>query len=97
MAVQVKRWKLNNKIHSPVIQQVRGSLGAHERGLVITTSSFSSGATKEAIQPDKAPIALIDGDKLVTLLMEHGIGVHCSTPDFFEIDENFPSGFFWDN
>lgn len=26
---------------------------------------------------------------LVTLLMEHGIGVHRSTTDLFEIDENF--------
>jgi restriction system protein len=38
LAVQVKRWK--NNVQSPVIQQVRGSLGAHEQGLIITTSDF---------------------------------------------------------
>jgi restriction system protein len=37
LAVQVKRWKQN--VQSPVIQQVRGSLGAHEQGLIITTTS----------------------------------------------------------
>lgn len=66
-----------------------GSLGAHEQGLIITTSDFSAGAIKEAAQPDKTPIALMNGEQLVMLLMEHGIGVHRSTPDLFEIDEEF--------
>ena len=90
MAVQVKKWQHN--IHSPVVQQVRGSLGAHEQGLIITTSNFSKGAIQEAQQADKIPIALMNGEQLVTLLMEHGIGVRRTTPDLFEIDENFASG-----
>ncbi len=89
MAVQVKKWNLKNNIQAPVVQQVRGSLGAHEQGLIITTSDFSSGAAKEAAQSDKTPIALMNGEQLVMLLMEHGIGVHRSTPDLFEIDEEF--------
>ena len=89
MAVQVKKWKIKNNIQSPVVQQVRGSLGAHEQGLIITTSDFSSGAVKEAAQADKTPIALMNGEQLVMLLMEHGIGVHRSTPNLFEIDEEF--------
>lgn len=89
MAVQVKKWKLKNNIQAPVVQQVRGSLGAHEQGLIITTSDFSPGAVKEAAQSDKTPIALMNGEQLVMLLMEHGIGVHRSTPDLFEIDEEF--------
>ena len=92
MAVQVKKWKLKNNIQAPVVQQVRGSLGAHEQGLIITTSSFSTGAIKEAAQADKTPIALMNGEQLVTLLMEHCIGVFRSTPDLFEIDENFAAG-----
>jgi restriction system protein len=89
MAVQVKKWKLKNNIQAPVVQQVRGSLGAHEQGLIITTSDFSAGALKEAAQSDKTPIALMNGEQLVMLLMEHSIGVHRSTPDLFEIDEEF--------
>ena len=87
MAVQVKKWKLKNNIQAPVVQQVRGSLGAHEQGLIITTSDFSAGAVKEAARTDKTPIALMNGGQLVMLLMEHGIGVHRSTPDLFEVDE----------
>jgi restriction system protein len=92
MAIQVKKWKLKNNIQAPVVQQVRGSLGAHEQGLIITTSDFSPGAVKEAAQADKTPIALMNGEQLVMLLMEHGIGVHRSTPDLFEIDEEFVAG-----
>ena len=90
MAVQVKRWQGN--VQSPVVQQVRGSLGAHEQGLIVTTSNFSKGAVQEAQQADKTPIALMDGEQLVMLLMEHGIGVRRTTPDLFEIDENLASG-----
>ncbi|HCU53324.1 MAG TPA: restriction endonuclease [Gammaproteobacteria bacterium] len=92
MAVQVKKWKLKNNIQAPVVQQVRGSLGAHEQGLIITTSDFSAGAIKEAAQPDKTPIALMNGEQLVMLLMEYGIGVRRSTPDLFEIDEESSAG-----
>ncbi len=87
MAIQAKKWKPKNNVQAPVVQQVRGSLGAHEQGLIITTSDFSSGADKEASQADKTPIALMNGEQLVTLLMEHGFGVRRSTPDVFEIDE----------
>ena len=87
MAVQVKKWKLKNNILAPVVQQVRGSLGVHEQGLIITSSGFSAGAVKEAAQSDKTPIALMNGEQLVLLLMEHGIGVHRSTPDLFEMAE----------
>lgn len=86
LAVQVKRWKHN--VQAPVVQQVRGSLGVHEQGLIITTSDFSAGAVKEAAQSDKTPIALMNGKQLVLLLMEHGIGVNRLTPNLYEIDEN---------
>lgn len=92
MAVQVKKWKLKKNIQSPDVQKVRGSLGVHEHGLIITTSDFSPGAIKESTQANKTPIALMNGDQLVMLLMEHGIGVHRSTPDLFEIDEELSLG-----
>ena len=85
MAVQVKRWKHN--ITSPIVQQVRGSLGVHEQGLIITTSNFSTGAIKEANQPDKTPVALMNGKQLVTLLIEYNIGVHRISHDLFELEK----------
>lgn len=73
LAVQVKRWKQN--VQSPVIQQARGSLGAHEQGLVITTSDFSKGAQEEAERADATPVGLMNGEQLVALLVENEIGV----------------------
>ena len=85
MAVQVKRWK--NNVQSPIVQQVRGSLGVHEQGLIITLGDFSKGAIEEASKVDKTPIALMNGDELVSLLMEYEIGVKRTNQVIFELDE----------
>lgn len=83
MAVQVKKWKPN--IQAPTVQQVRGSLGTHEQGLIITTSDFSSGAREEAERANAVPVALMNGDQLVALLVENNIGVHRSSYDLLEL------------
>lgn len=90
MAVQVKRWRRN--VQAPVVQQVRGSLGAHEQGLIITTSAFSAGARDEAARPDAVPVALMGGDQLVTLLIEHDIGVRRASYDLIELGEDEDEG-----
>ncbi len=73
LAVQVKRWKSN--VQAPVIQQVRGSLGTHEQGLIITTSDFSKGAREEATRANATPVGLMDGEQLVDLLIQNEIGI----------------------
>lgn len=83
MAVQVKKWTHN--IQAPVVQQVRGSLGTHEKGLIVTTSGFSPGACTEAVRPDAVPVALMNGEQLVVLLVEHGIGVDRRSHDLIEL------------
>ena len=73
LAVQVKRWK--NNVQAPVIQQVRGSLGTHEQGLIITTSDFSKGARDEATRANATPVGLMHGEQLVDLLIQNEIGI----------------------
>lgn len=93
LAVQAKRWKAN--VQSPVVQQLRGSLGTDERGLIVTTSNFSKGARDEATRSSShTPIDLIDGDQLVSLLVEYNLGVRKNryqllelTPSFFSDEE----------
>ena len=85
MAVQVKRWKRN--VQAPTVQQVRGSLGTHEQGLIVTTSDFSKGAYTEAERPNAVPVALMNGDQLVRLLVENDIGVHRTSYDLIELGE----------
>ena len=48
MAVQVKRWKRN--VQAPTVQQVRGSLGTHEQGLIVTTSDFRQGGVRGEVR-----------------------------------------------
>ena len=83
MAVQVKRWKAN--VQAPIVQQVRGSLGTHDQGLIITTSDFSSGARTEAERVNAVPVALMNGEQLVRLLVEHEIGVRRVPYDLIEL------------
>lgn len=85
MAVQVKKWK--NNVQAPVVQQVRGSLSTHEQGLIITTSDFSKGAYEEASKVDKIPVALMNGEQLVDLLIENNIGITRANYDLIELAE----------
>lgn len=83
MAVQAKRWKQN--VQAPIIQQVRGSLGTHEQGLIITVSDFSPGAREEAERVNAVPVALMNGEQLVALMVEYNIGVHRASYDLLEV------------
>ena len=73
--IQVKRQ--HRAIHRPILDALRGSLHRFEavRGTLITTSSFSKGTQEAAFERGAAPITLIDGSRLIELLMEHELGV----------------------
>lgn len=87
MAVQVKRWEKGRNIQRPDVQQVRGSLGTHDQGLIITTSDFSPGATEEAQRPNAVPVGLMNGYQLVALLVEHNISIHRTSYQLIELGE----------
>ena len=50
---------------------LRGTLGIDEHGVLITTSRFTKQAQAEAEAEGKKPIALIDGQVLVDLILTH--------------------------
>ena len=84
MAVQVKKWKSN--VQSNTIRDLRGGLGTHDQGLVITTSDFSKGAKQQANRIDAPPIGLMNGKELIELLVEHQIGIKKKDVYVIEID-----------
>jgi restriction system protein len=86
-AVQVKRWKKN--IQAPSVQSVRGSLTAHEHGIIITSSDFSKGARLEANAVGKTAISLVGGQDLLELLITHGIGVNKEQHTVLSLDEEW--------
>ncbi|MGM9991946.1 MAG: restriction endonuclease [Candidatus Bruticola sp.] len=77
MSVQAKRYKIGVNVSAPTVQQLRGSVKTVEleRGLIITTSDFTKEAYKEAEEDGKTNIALMNGEKLVELLLKYEIGV----------------------
>lgn len=84
--VQVKRHR--KTIQRNVLDALRGSLHRFNavRGTIITTSRFTKGTQSAAFESGAAPITLIDGEKLVELLIEHDIGVRKRGLPLLEID-----------
>lgn len=86
ICVQVKRWR--NNIQRKSISELRGSLRPHQTGLFITTSDFSRQAVEEANDPYKAPISMMNGNELVDLLSEFGLGVISEKVTIYDIDKD---------
>ncbi len=74
--IQAKRWDPANKIGRPDVQTFFGALAGQRasKGLFITTSSFTKEAEQYAASVSGSLI-LIDGKRLVNLMIEHGQGV----------------------
>ena len=71
---QCKRW--SNSVGAKEIRDFRGALqGRADKGLFITTSSFSKQASDEATRDGAIAIDLIDGARLCELLKEYELGV----------------------
>jgi restriction system protein len=87
--IQVKRHQLN--IQRPVIDQLRGALHYYKalRGTIITLGDFSKGCTEAALLPGAPPIGLINGEKLLDLLIDHKIGMRKRDVPLYEVDEDF--------
>lgn len=85
--VQVKRTP-NSSIGRPILDQLRGSLPYHHaiRGTLITLGGISKGAKEAALFPGAAPITLIDGEKLLDMLIEHKVGIKKREISMFEVD-----------
>ena len=84
--VQAKRHR--RTIQRKDLDALRGSLYRFNavRGTIVTTSRFAKGTREAAFATGAAPITLIDGDKLIDLLIEHGIGVRKRTIELLEVD-----------
>lgn len=88
--VQAKRYAPEMSVGRPEIQGFVGALsGKADGGVFITTSRFSSGAREYAeVVPTR--VILIDGDRLVSLMIRFGVGVQAKqTVEIVEIDEDY--------
>ena len=71
---QCKRYK--GTVTAGAVRDFRGAMvGRGEKGLLITTGSFTKDAQNEANRDGAPPVELIDGDRLCDLLKDYGLGV----------------------
>lgn len=86
VAFQCKRYK--GQVGAPQIRDFRGSLGTNiEKGVLITTGTFTREAKEEASSEGKRLIDLMDGEELINKLAEYGIGLN--EVKSYEVDEEF--------
>jgi restriction system protein len=83
---QCKRYA--NSVSSPQVRDFRGAMaGRADKGIIITTGTFTAEAKREATRDGVPPIELIDGDKLLDMLESLELGLRPVTT--FEVDHGF--------
>lgn len=70
------------------VRDFRGAMtGRADKGIIITTGSFTSDARKEAIRDGAPPVELVDGDKLADMLERLELGL--KPRHTYEVDQAF--------
>jgi restriction system protein len=85
---QCKRWQ--GVVGSGEIRDFRGAMvGRADKGLFITTGTFSRDAIKEATRDGAPPIDLVDGDLLADKLKELNLGVTTTMIESVAVDASW--------
>ena len=83
---QCKRYK--GSVSASEIRDFRGAMvGRADKGLFITTGSFTPAAVKEATRDGAPPIDLVDGDVLGEKLKELSLGIKTKSVERVCVDE----------
>lgn len=83
---QCKRW--SGTVGASVVRDFRGAMiGRADKGLIITTGTFSSDAKKEATRDGAPAIDLVDGASLCELLKDRQLGVRVRMVEEVTIDD----------
>ena len=82
---QCKRYR--NTVSAGTIRDFRGAMvGRADKGLIITTGSFSRDASLEATRDGAPPIDLIDGEQLMDKLKDLSLGVATKQVEIVEVN-----------
>ena len=75
---QCKRYR--GSVSPGAVRDFRGAMADRgDKGLLITTGTFTADAKKEATRDGAPPVDLIDGDRLCDLLKRYELGVRTAT------------------
>ena len=87
MIFQCKRYR--DSVSSGAIRDFRGAMvGRADKGLFITTGTFTRDARVEAQRDGAPPLDMIDGDELVVMLKDLRLGVDVSLKTIEEVSVN---------
>ena len=88
--IQVKR-NISANVTRPVLDGLRGSLHRFDafQGTIITLSDFAKGAKNAAFEKGAAPLTLINGDKLIDLLIQNGVGINKKIANYYVVSEDY--------
>jgi len=85
---QCKRWK--GSVGASVVRDFRGAMiGRADKGLIITTSSFTADAHREATRDGAPAIDLVDGEALCQLLKDLKLGIRVRLVEEIDVEEAF--------
>lgn len=85
---QCKRYR--GSVGSAAVRDFRGAMaGRGDKGLLITTGSFTSDAKSEATRDGAPPIDLVDGERLCDLLKEYELGVTTRQREVVTVNRDF--------
>lgn len=85
---QCKRYGDHNSVSAGHVRDFRGAMqGRADKGLILTTGSFTADARKEAGRDGAPAIELVDGDKLVAMFERAELGLR--PKQTFDVDETF--------
>jgi restriction system protein len=77
-------------VSSQQIRDFRGAMvGRADKGLFITTGTFTRDARQEATRDGAPPVDLIDGEGLVDKMRELKLGVRVETEEVVEVDRDW--------
>ena len=83
---QCKRYE--GSVTASQVRDFRGAMmGRAEKGIILTTGTFTADAKREAARDGVQPIELVDGDKLVEMFEQLELGMKPRT--VYEVDEEF--------
>ena len=89
---QAKRYK--DTVSASVVRDFRGAMiGRADKGLIITTGSFTREAKREAQRDGAPPIDLIDGNDFAEKLKDLKLGVKTKLVEEVEIEKDWFENF----
>lgn len=85
---QCKRYAEGNLVGRPQVGDFRNAMiGRAEKGIIITTSSFTNAAIEEANRDGAPQVELVDGEKLVGMFQRIELGV--KKREVYDVDLNY--------